>query len=268
MRARVLTGLVGIPLLIVIIWFGFPWLMLLVLAVSLAALLEIHRLMERAGAHPSLAAGALMAIATVLAFQFHEHLGGYLLPIAVGALSLSLLWNTFARGRGGFSDWACTVGGVLYVSFLLSHVLLLSEVGEGSEGRNWVMFTLFTTFAADTGAFFTGLAMGRHAMAPGISPNKTWEGAAGGLAWAVGIAVALGAVLHLPVLLWQQALLGLAVGIFGQLGDLVESRIKRAVQVKEAGFLVPGHGGVLDRLDSVAFTMPMVYYLVVLAFGR
>jgi len=90
----------------------------------------------------------------------------------------------------------------------------------------------------------------------------------GGLASAVGIAVALGAVLQLPVSTWQFVLLGLAIGVAAQLGDLVESRIKRAAQVKEASSLLPGHGGLLDRLDSVLFTIPVVYYLVVFALER
>jgi len=269
LRARVIAGLVGASLLVLIIWFGFPWLMLLVLALSLLALMEFHLLSQRAGARPSLLAGSLMTVAIVLTFQFRNQLGGQFLPLVPAcAFILSLLWVSIAKKRRGFTDWACTVVGILYVSFLLSHILLLRDVGNDAEGRNWVLFALLTTFATDTGAFFIGTATGRHALAPTISPKKTWEGAFGGLVCAVGVAIALGAIFRLPAPAWQQALLGLAVGIFAQIGDLVESKIKRTAQVKEAGDLVPGHGGVLDRLDSVVFTIPVVYYLVVFALGR
>jgi len=266
--ARVAIALVGIPLLVLVVWFGFPWLMLAVLVASLLALVELYRLAAREGNRSSLAFGSLLMAATVLAFQFHQPWSDYLPLIAAGGCILSLLWFMLAR-REGFAGWARIVGGVLYVGFLLSHALLLRDIGEGTnEGRNWLLFALLATFANDTGAFFTGMAIGRHAMAPAISPRKTWEGALGGLASAVGIAVALGTVLQLPVSTWQCALLGLAIGVAAQLGDLVESRIKRAAQVKEASSLLPGHGGLLDRLDSVLFAIPVVYYLVVFALGR
>lgn len=268
MLARVVTALVGIPLLLLVVWFGFPWLMLALLAVSLLALGELYRLVARGGVSPSIAAGSPLMVATVLAFQFRQSWGEYLSLMVAGGCILSLVWVMVVR-RNGFTSWACTVGGVLYVGFLLSHALLLREVGEGtSEGRNWLLFAFLTTFANDTGAFFTGRAIGRHAMAPTISPRKTWEGAIGGLVFAVGIAVALGALFRLPAGAWQYALLGLAIGVAAQLGDLAESKIKRTAQVKEAGGLLPGHGGLLDRLDSVLFVLPVVYYLVVFVLGR
>ena len=268
MLARVATALVGIPLLVLVVWFGFPWLMLAVLVVSLLALAELHHLGSGEDAPSFIAVGTPLMVATVLAFQFREAWGDYLLLIPAGGCILSLLWFMLAR-REGFAGWACIVGGVLYVGFLLSHALLLRDVGEATnEGRNWLLFALLATFANDTGAFFTGTAIGRHAMAPAISPRKTWEGSMGGLVSAAGIAVALGTVLQVPARVWQCALLGLAIGVAAQLGDLVESRIKRAAQVKEASSLLPGHGGLLDRLDSVLFVLPVVYYLVVFALGR
>lgn len=269
MRKRVATSLLGIPILVVVSWFGFPWLMLAVLIVTLCALVELYRLGIKAGVRLLLGPGLVAAIAVVLTIQFRDHLELYLLLLVPAAVLAAALPVAMARTRRrAFLGWSLTVLAVLYVAFLLSHLLLLRDVGENAEGRNWVVFALIATFATDTGAFFTGSAIGRHKMAPRVSPSKTWEGALGGFGWAVGIALALGAVMKLPVPVWQQALLGAAVGVVGQVGDLLESRIKRAARAKDAGVLVPGHGGVMDRLDSVLFTVPVLYYLVVFAFGR
>jgi phosphatidate cytidylyltransferase len=266
---RATTSLVLIPLLILIIWLGYPWTMLLVLGLSLFGMMEFHRLIERTGLQSSLAAGCLMTVAIVLTFQFRNQVEAQFLPlIPAGAFVLSLIYTSIGKKRMGFRDWASTVAGALYVGFLLSYALLLRDVGSNAEGRNWVLFGLTATFATDSGAYFTGTAIGRHLLVPTISPKKTWEGAIGGLVCATGIPLVCGAILHIPAPVWQQALLGLTLGIAAEIGDLVESKIKRRAQVKEAGDLVPGHGGILDRLDSVFFTMPVLYYLVVFALGR
>jgi phosphatidate cytidylyltransferase len=140
------------------------------------------------------------------------------------------------------------------------------------DGRNWVYLAMLTTFANDTGAYFIGRATGKHKLTPAISPAKTWEGAIGGLASAVVAAVIVATVLKLisvqvgaPFVFgyWQITLLGFLVGLFAQLGDLVESLLKRNMGVKESGNLLPGHGGVLDRFDSLIFVGAVVYYYAV-----
>ena len=131
------------------------------------------------------------------------------------------------------------------------------------DGRNWVFLALATTFASDTTAFFVGRALGRHKLAPAISPGKTWEGAIAGVIAA--IIVSLFFTRLLPISYVQALTLGLLVSIFGQLGDLVESLLKRNMGVKDSGKLFPGHGGALDRLDSVVFASVVVYYYVIWA---
>ncbi len=137
------------------------------------------------------------------------------------------------------------------------------------DGRNWVFLALFTTFASDTFAFFVGRTWGRHRLAPHISPKKTWEGSVGGASGAAltGMLFTLPTPLQLPFTIWSAALLGLAVSMFGQLGDLTESLLKRNAGVKDSGNLIPGHGGALDRMDSVIFAGVVVYYFVVLTQG-
>ena len=117
------------------------------------------------------------------------------------------------------------------------------------------------TFAADTGAFFVGKLLGRHRMAPTVSPGKTWEGFVGGLVCAVGASVGLSSLLGLPVSILGQLILGLLLGLTAALGDLAESFMKRRAGVKDSGVIVPGHGGILDRMDSLLVTLPVTFYV-------
>ena len=130
----------------------------------------------------------------------------------------------------------------------------------GFYGRDWVLLALFATFAVDTTAYFIGRAWGRHKMAPTISPGKTWEGAVGGLAGAIVAVIALALLLDIDISYSEMVILGFLIAVFAQLGDLAESKLKRSMGVKEAGNLIPGHGGILDRLDSIVFTGVVVYY--------
>ena len=241
--------------------------------------------------------GALWVIAFIIggaAANGPLHFAGISLGILIGGAFGGLLW-LIAFYRGG--NWpvaaAYLVVGPLYLGWLLAHVLLLVQVGDnypggdlgnylgvggdlgrgdGYElGRNWLLLALLTTFATDTGAYLVGRAIGRHPMAPAISPNKTWEGAIGGFVGAIAAALLMGQFFNLGLSPaawnWQLPLIGATVGIAAQAGDLLESRLKRLAQVKDAGNLMPGHGGLLDRLDSLLLTIPVVYYLVILLPG-
>ncbi len=212
--------------------------------------------------------------------------------LGVGAFLAALWLIAFYRGAGWPVAAAYLVLGPVYLGFLLAHVLLIAQVGESlfqldplyfdpdagptvyEVGRNWLMFALLVNFATDSGAYLVGRAIGRHPMAPVTSPNKTWEGAVGGFACAVVAAVLLDKILELGLgsngadgawltLNWQPLLIGATVGVVAQFGDLLESRLKRLSQVKDSGFMVPGHGGALDRLDSLLITLPTVYYMLV-----
>ena len=265
MALRILTALIGIPILIGAIWVGPPWLTILVAAASLLGLWEFYRISPNPQAHLVYILGGLWTILFIITGRMVGPWYDYAPHVALGAGVLTALpWAVLRRNRGGdFTTWAYAVSGPVYVGFLLAHALMLRELEGPTDnlGRNWLIFALAATFATDTGALFTGRAIGRHRMAPSISPGKTWEGAIGGFLWAVCVAIALGALLQLSVPLWQAALVGAAVGIVAQIGDLAESRLKRAGGVKDAGSIIPGHGGILDRLDSIVFTMPVVYYL-------
>ena len=153
------------------------------------------------------------------------------------------------------------MAGILYIGWMLSYWVELRSLEAGKELVFWAMFT---TFASDTSAFFIGKAWGKHALAPSISPGKTWEGAIGGLLASIIASLILRTIFPLPFSYWQIAILGCIISLFAQLGDLAESLLKRNTGVKDAGKLIPGHGGILDRIDSLIFTGVIVYYCVTL----
>ena len=256
MAARLASAGIGIPLLVAAVWYGPPALTLLAALVAALGAWEFSRLAGDAGARPF----HLLSIALGVALAVNGHFqGAYTLPILGTGLLAALVWLLLRGVReGALADWSVTIGGALYTGLPLSFGLLMRSL---EQGREWLLFTLLATFATDAGAFLVGRLVGRHALAPLISPRKTWEGAAGGLGAGVGASMALALLLSLPLALWYAALFGAAIGLAAQVGDLAQSLLKRAAGAKEAGWLIPGHGGVLDRFDSVAFTLVVMYYL-------
>ena len=282
MLQRSLTALVGIPVLVGAVWLGAPWLTVLVLAAGVAAIWEFYRMTPANVGPLPVVLGAAWVVALLSGAQASSGRDNFLIisggVIAAGSFA-SLLWFiAFYHGVSFRAGFCYLMGGPLYIGFLLAHVLILREIAEsgvigfgttGLEleratdlGRNWLLFAILVTFATDTGAYLLGRAVGSRPMAPSISPNKTWEGSLGGFVSAVAAALVLGVVFDLGIAAWQQAVIGGVVGVVSQWGDLVESKLKRIADVKEAGSIIPGHGGLMDRLDSMLFALPAVYYLL------
>jgi phosphatidate cytidylyltransferase len=261
LKKRVITGLWGIPLLIAAVWFDkpLPWFTLLVAIWGALAVFEFYKLAAGAKLQPLTYFGLLWTLFFIISPHFkYDFTVPLLLTLAV---VLPLIWLLGRpKKEGAFISWAWTLGGILYIGWLLSYFVALRGL---EEGRNWVFFALFTTFASDTTAFFVGRALGRHKLAPRISPGKTWEGTIAGVFGA--IIVSLLFTMLIPISYWQLVVLGLLVSIFGQFGDLVESLLKRNMGAKDSGRLIPGHGGFLDRIDSVVFVGVVVYYYVIWA---
>ena len=263
LKHRVITAVVGVPLVILAIWFGDPWFSLLIAAAALAGTYEFYRMANFDRREPLIYLGLLWALALVLSPHYRNP---GVLPLAITAMMvISLICLLLRPSREkAFLDWAWTIVGALYVGWMLSYWLRL----RGLEyGQNWVYLAMLTTFANDTGAYFIGRAMGKHKLASAISPAKTWEGAIGGLISAILAAIVIAMVLNLispfTFKYWQIMLLGFLVSIFAQIGDLVESLLKRSTGAKESGNLLPGHGGILDRFDSLIFVGAVVYYYVI-----
>ncbi len=264
LKKRVITALWGIPLLIAAVWFvkPLPWFTILVAIWGLLAVFEFYKMTAVAKVPPLTYFGLIWTLLFILSPHFHYDLLIPLLLTSAVVVSLILLLLRPQR-EGAFVSWTWTMAGILYVGWLLSYLVALRL----DAGRNWVFFALFTTFASDTTAFFVGRVLGRHHLAPRISPGKTWEGTIAGVFGAIIVSLLfiLPTPLHLDLRYWQAIPLGLLVSIFGQLGDLVESLFKRNIGVKDSGKSLPGHGGFLDRIDSIVFAGMVVYYYVIWA---
>ena len=268
LRQRVITALWGVPVLFAIVWFGEPWYTLLLAAGALLGVLEFYRLIDPSKGQPLTYFGLVWTLLFVLIPHAHflniDPLQFTLLLLA-SAVVFPLIWLVLRhRRRDAIGGWAWTIFGVLYMGWLFSYFVALRGL---EDGRGWVLLALCTIFATDSGAFFAGSRLGRHSLAPKISPGKTWEGAVAGFLSAIAASLILRAILCLPLNYWHIALLGCLIGVVAQLGDLVESSLKRGVGVKDSGNLIPGHGGVLDRVDSVVFVGVVVYYYVIWATG-
>ena len=270
LKKRVITALWGIPLLTAIIWYGEPWFTILIAIWGVLAAFEFYRLVAASKVPPLTYFGLVWTLLFIISrnsdllsiIKPHFDLNLLTPLLLTSAVLLSLIWLLLRVQEKAFTGWAWTIAGILYVGWLLSYLVAIRGV---DDGRNWVFLALFATFASDTAAFFTGRALGRYKLAPHISPSKTREGTTGGILAAIIVSLLfmLPTPLRLPFNWGQAILLGLLVSIFGQLGDLAESLFKRNMGVKDSSQLLPGHGGFLDRMDSIVFAGVVVYYYVV-----
>ena len=255
---RLATALVGLPILLGVTWAGDPWFTAAALLVALVAAWEFGRLAVAAAGDPW--RPLLYAGAGLMVLEARFAVSDDVLPaVLLATLLLSLLWSVMRYENGGSGmGWFWTLGGVLYVGWLLSHFVSLRQMPQGFE---WVLLAFSATFINDTAAYAVGRLFGRHKLSPRLSPGKTWEGALGAVALTTLGVPLIGQVLVLPVSASFWAL-GLAISFAAQTGDLAESLLKRTAGVKDVSNLMPGHGGLLDRMDSLVFVGPLVYYYV------
>ena len=276
LRQRVVSAVVFVPVLFASIWFGNPWFSIVVAVAALLGVIEFYTMVGRRGWQPLTFFGTLWTLFFIFNAYYAPQYSSNNIQILVtsaliaSAVALSLVWVLFLRSSGEkvMVSWAASVAGIFYMGWLLSYwVLIMNSYGGDWNGRDWIILALFSTFAVDTTAYFIGRAWGRHKMAPTVSPGKTWEGAAGGLVGAIVAVIALALLLDIDISYSEMVILGLLIAVFAQLGDLAESKLKRSMGVKEAGNLIPGHGGILDRLDSIVFTGVVVYYCLLWFIG-
>jgi phosphatidate cytidylyltransferase len=265
---RVLSAVALLPLFIALVWWSI-W--------SVAATVVVATLIafRQGGFHPRTAVGIGSALSIISAIALQPLASSSLiLPIVTLIIIVSLVVElAYPNQEGALPSWALTLAGAFYLAWLLSHFILLRALdiplrdsifkNLGMQpGVAWIYYICAITWIQDSAAYFVGRSFGRHKLAPILSPKKTWEGAIGGMIGAIVTGVVCISLLGLPISLLQGALLGLVGGFAGPLGDLSESLIKRQVGLKDAGNLIPGHGGILDRADSLLFTGPILYYLI------
>jgi phosphatidate cytidylyltransferase len=271
---RVLTALILIPIALLLVFLGPRWQWLFTLAVAAVAVLaawEFMDLAEKVGAKPPRIA-VLVAILALFAgnFEWPDQTAAIL-----GILSLGLLiYCTFSRPvEQVIADVSSSIFGLLYIGFTLISLPILREQ---TNGPSLVAFLLCVVWAGDIAALYVGRRWGRHKLAPTISPNKSWEGALGSVAGGLLVTGFLLGLEHLlktrfdsawlsyPEDIWYWMRLSVVVNVAAQVGDLVESALKRSAGVKDSGTLLPGHGGVLDRIDALLLAAPVLWYALLM----
>jgi phosphatidate cytidylyltransferase len=254
---RLLTALVAVPLLLLIILVGPPWLFLaLALASAAVAYWELGRLAQKVGWTP-LGWGYLGVASLVL--SFYPGFPGFL-EASLLVVILFIISAVFSRGpsRETLGKVAMTFLGTAYVGSFLGCLVGLRMMPPDQAGRHWLLFLMTVVMVGDAGAFFVGRAVGRRQLAPVLSPSKTVAGLLGGVIASVAAAVLLRELI--PPLSGPSVVgLGLSLSLLGVVGDLFESLLKRAAGVKDTSSLIPGHGGLLDRIDSLLFAAPVLF---------
>lgn len=270
LKKRLITAFFIVPPVIFLVWYSpFTASALGVLWGFIAAWEFCHNV-NRDKVTPLMAFGLIM---TVL-FIIHPLVNiSYFIPLLLtGSVTIPLTWLLLKKDKeNAFARWSWTIAGAIYIGWLTSYLVAL-RTGYNLPGlaetaaRNWTFYALSTNILSDSMAFFIGRKFGKHYLAPKVSPGKTWEGTFGGLAGAVlcSLFFTLPTPLSLNIGYSQIILLGIAVSIAGQTGDLVKSLFKRNMGIKDSSNLLPGHGGFLDRLDSHLFAGVVVYYYVMI----
>ncbi len=270
LRTRALSALVLVPVLLIALWIGLPAITALLVVVALIGGYEVFRLLRAAG-YPSLAwYGTVLGAAIVLVAAIEPVGGKGILLVGIGVVLAGV--GAFSRTdpRDGLVAWFATVFGAVYIG-LLGFILQVASVGPAipvdavlaplEAQRGWILLLVLGVWSYDTGAYLVGRQIGRHKFLVHISPSKSIEGLIGGLVATTVVATLLLAGLGQNP--WGGLLLGPLLGLAAQAGDLAESMLKRAAGAKDSGSLIPGHGGVLDRIDSFLFAGPVVALYVV-----
>ena len=261
---RVMSGILFVPVLVLLAQTGEWAFLSLIALLVVVGLIEFYRMMRGRGLRPYRRLGIASALVMLwVCYRPHTpHVGFLVTAVLMLVLALELR-NPEARQR--VENIAVTCFGVLYVGWLSAHLVLLRELpwragSSYQEGALYVLLAFFVTWSCDVGAYAFGRVFGRIRPWRAISPRKSLEGAIGGFAMAF-LAAFVARAWFAPFLRWTDAAaLGLLVGVFAQVGDLVESLIKRDAAHGDSSDLIPGHGGVLDRFDSLYFAAPVVYY--------
>lgn len=265
---RVLTAIIGITFAVFVISYG-GWPFIIALTVlALVGWLELARMFRKAGVKICTSLGSVLIVLSMLFARYANNTEyQFILFFAIVFLLTKVVLTS---GKFSIGDCVATVFGFFYVSFLFSHFIELRfidnetiynyEYFQLNPGTAYLWLALIGTWSSDSFAYFTGRLFGRHKLNAVISPGKSWEGVFGGGVGAIAVVTTVVWALGMP--LYCGVVVGVISAVIAPLGDLAESAMKRFCDVKDSGRFFPGHGGVLDRFDSLLFVVPMVYYFV------
>lgn len=282
MRQRAISSIGVVLVAVVPALLGSPIFTITIALVALGALYELYRSFQRVDVRPSMWSGTAAIIAlVVIAGTDAPFLA--LMGTMTGYTLISLAQHLLQKNiSGSLHAWVFSLSGLMYVGLTMSHFILVRRIqgpverdwirtadgligDEGAAlGLAWLLFALLTTWLTDVFAYLIGRKWGRVRLIPHVSPGKTREGALAGLIGGTLTGVVAAWVLGLPVPLLVMALVGALVALGAMIGDLCESLIKREIGIKDMGSIIPGHGGLLDRIDALLITIPLTYYLAVL----
>ena len=256
MKTRIVVGLVAIPLTLLPVWLGGIWCTALFLGVGIAGGLEFYHMLQTAGYRPNLWLGLIWL--TLLILNGWQPLL-LPLPLLLAAGLIITFIDALRHEEQPLGMWMATSMAALYLGTTIGQSLAMRQLPNGFW---WLVFSFSVTWLNDTAAYFIGVSLGRHKFWPRISPKKTWEGTLSGWLAAALTGGVLAWLLPLHITVGFGVALGTACGIMALLGDLSISMLKRQVGVKDSGRFFPGHGGMLDRVDSILFVLPFVYQVI------
>ena len=258
LRTRILSALLLIPVAAWVIWAGGWWFFAAVLVIAALAGYEFAQLMGQGGY--TLSTVVVLAVIGVSLLDAGFPSLGIAVPGLAWVLILSISWQLFqAQDRAPTTHWALAIAGGLYVGWLSACAIRLRGLPDGLA---WTILAVLITWVGDSAAYFTGRAIGRHKLWPRLSPGKTWEGFIGGIVGGMVTGLLVGYLMWRwmgAIGPWHGLALGLVASILGVAGDLAISMVKRQVGAKDSGHIIPGHGGVLDRTDSLLFVVVTTY---------
>ncbi len=258
MIKRIISGFIGIPILIFIVMHNGLLLNISVLIVSVIGLSEFYSAFKKIDIFPINSVGYL---ATILLFVLHYILGLKIISFIFFIVTVVLLLISLFNSKKTIIEISITLLGFIYISFFLFHIVLISNF----ENNFIIWYIFIIAWSTDTFAYFSGYFFGSKKLFPEVSPKKTIEGGIGGIMGSILISIIFSSIFS-PSLLKHSIFLGFLGSILSQLGDLIASKIKRYVGIKDYGNIIPGHGGILDRFDSIIITSPIVYYYFIFFF--
>lgn len=274
LKKRIIVGLIGIPLGLLVIYIGGLVFNILILVVCLMALFEFYKIAEKKQYSPNWSLGVVLGCGTIIPYSifiFHNEipliedmLFGIQVAVGVGLAYLIVFLLTpvfllFDKKENYLARIGVVFTGFFYITLPFFCLVLLRNL---EHGFYYTILTFVSIWICDMAAYFVGSKFGKHRLAPNISPKKSVEGAiAGFITSATFFIITSNYLIEISLIL--SILLGVIIGILGQIGDLIESKLKRDAGVKDSSNLIPGHGGILDRFDSIIFVVPFVYIIII-----
>lgn len=258
---RVISGLLFLPVFYFVAWKLQPgYFVVLVAVAALIGQFEFYRMVKNRGIRPLVVLGMLLGGLIVLLLLLPDVKGIFFITLS---LFLVLIGRLFVPRpvEGALEDISATFLGIFYVALLFGFQVAI-RMPPTPNGKQWIVFLYFVIWATDIGAYSIGIPFGKHKLFPKISPKKSVEGLLGGIVFAIGMALLCRLWFMPPMEILEAAGLGVLLAGVGTIGDLVESMLKRSTGVKDSGSIIPGHGGMLDRMDSMLFAAPVLYYYI------